>query len=217
MVGALESRVDAGIAYCGWQNIGLGPGRDIPYVPPDYENGNKFEALLRACPWPIHGALVRRAHFRVAGDFDTSLSTSEDYDLWLRLASVYRLARVPRVLAYYHHHDGNHLTGDKGRVALNHLRAQEKFLFTHAKMIKQLGRRRIRKLTLGELLHRGYIAYWKRDLPAARTIFRQVMKHWYGRPMDWLYMLPSWLPENCHRRLLEWREAAGVRRTDDQP
>lgn len=57
-------------------------------------------------------------------------------------------------------------------------------------------------LTVGNLLARGYERYWSRDLASARTIFRAVMRQGYGRWKDWLYMLPSWLPESLHRRLI---------------
>ena len=210
LVGALASRADAGIAYCGWQNIGLGAGRDSPYIPPNYEGGDKIDSLLRTCPWPVHGALVRASLFREAGHFDESLTACEDYDLWLRLASVHRLVLVPQVLAYYHHHGGEQMTRNKSLIALNHLRAQEKFLHANPSVITKLGRRRIRELTSGGLLRRGYATYWSRDLPAARTIFRQVMRHRYGSPKDWLYMLPAWLPETWHRWLLRQRDRAGM-------
>jgi hypothetical protein len=66
-----------------------------------------------------------------------------------------------------------------------------------------VGSRRLRQLTEGLLLHRGYESYWKRDLPAARRIFRAVMKRAYGTPRDWKYMLPSLLPLAAHRWLVE--------------
>lgn len=206
MVAALASAPQAGLAYCGWQNLGLGPGRDDPFVPPDYETPDKTEALLGGCRWPIHGALVRTRLIREAGGFDEGLSSCMDYDLWLRLGTRHPLVRVPRVLAYYHHHGGEQITRNRARIALNHWRAQRKFLAADPSLGVTLGKRRLRELTAGELLHRGYTSYWKRDLPAARQIFRAVMKQGYGSPRDWLYMLPAWLPEAWHRRLIGLRD-----------
>ena len=48
---------NADLAYCGWQNVGEGV-QSAPYVPPEYEKGDPVEAFIRACPWPIHAALV---------------------------------------------------------------------------------------------------------------------------------------------------------------
>ncbi len=206
MVPALAAAPQAGLAYCGWQNLGLAGGRGEPFVPPDYETPDKTEALLGGCRWPIHGALVRTPLIREAGGFDVALSSCMDYDLWLRLGTRHPLVRVPRVLAYYHHHGGEQITRNRARIALNHWRAQRKFLAADPSLSITLGKRRLRELTTGELLHRGYTSYWKRDLPAARQIFRAVMKQGYGSPRDWLYMLPAWLPEAWHRRLIGLRD-----------
>ncbi|WP_211163133.1 glycosyltransferase family 2 protein [Aromatoleum diolicum] len=120
MQAALHNASGRGLAYCGWQSLGLGGGRDAPFVPPDYEDGNKAEALLGGCRWPIHAALVPAPAIRAAGGFDESLSSCMDYDLWLRLGTIHRLIRVPRVLAYYHHHGGEQITKNRARIALNH-------------------------------------------------------------------------------------------------
>lgn len=203
---ALQADPRARIAYCGWQNIGLGGGRDAPYVPPDYEAGDKLESLLRSCPWPIHAALCRLQDVLDAGGFDPELTSCMDYDLWLRLGSVHTLVRVPHVLAHYHHHGSGQITSNRARIALNHLRVQRKFLTSRPDVAQRLGRERVRELTYGELLKRGYIAYWQRDLDSARIIFRHTMTHGYGSVRDWLYMLPSWLPERWHRAFLMARD-----------
>lgn len=206
MVTVLDADPTAGIAYCGWQNVGLGGGRDDPFIPPEYENENKIESLLGGCRWPIHGALVHSQLIREAGCFDETLSSCMDFDLWLRLGTSHRLVRVPRVLAYYHHHGGEQITRNKARIAMNHWRAQQKFLTAHPGIDTSLGKSRVRDLTIGELLKRGYACYWQRDLPAARQIFRTVMKQGYGTLTDWKYMLPAWLPESWHRRLIGLRD-----------
>jgi len=206
MVSALADHPDAGIAYCGWQSIGLGKRRDAPFIPPEYEDDNKIESLLGGCRWPIHSALVRTRIIHDAGCFDESFSSCMDYDLWLRLGTVHRLVRVPRVLAYYHHHGGEQITRNRARIALNHWRAQLKYLRAHPSVLRDLGAKRIRQLTSGELLRRGYVSYWQRDLPAARKIFRAVMKQGYGTLKDWKYMLPAWLPESWHRWLIGLRD-----------
>lgn len=206
MVTALNADSAAGIAYCGWQNIGLGGARDDPFIPPEYENKNKIESLLGGCRWPIHGALVHSQLILEAGCFDETLSSCMDFDLWLRLGTIHRLVRVPRVLAYYHHHGGDQITRNKARIAMNHWRAQQKFLTDHPGLDTSLGKSHIRDLTIGELLKRGYACYWQRDLPAARQIFRTVMKQGYGTLTDWKYMLPAWLPESWHRRLIGLRD-----------
>lgn len=202
MLAAVAGEGGQAIAYCGWQNLGLGGDRDLPFVPPDYEGQGKTESLLGGCRWPIHAVLVPAPAVHAAGGFDEELSSCMDYDLWLRIGCIHRLIRVPRVLAYYHHHAGEQITKNRARIAINHWRAQQKFLRANPGVTAQLGPARIRELTAGELLRRGYECYWKRDLPAARKIFRLVMKERHGTPADWKYMLPALLPESLHRRLI---------------
>lgn len=206
MLQAIEPHEDAVLAYCGWQNLGVDGGRGKPFIPPDYDPLDRSEVLLGGCRWPIHGVVVRREAIEKAGGFDATLQASVDYDLWLRVAPQGRLIRVPEVLAYYHHHDGEQITKNRLGVALNHWRAQKKYLQQHPDEVRRLGKKRVRELVQGELLKRAYACYWKRDLPAARTLFRMIMRAGYGRPTDWLHMLPSLLPESLHAWLLRQRD-----------
>jgi len=206
MEAALDNDPGAGIAYCGWQNMGLGGGRDDPFVPPEYEHSGKTESLLEACRWPIHAALVRTRLIHDCGRFDERLSSCMDYDLWLRLGTIHRLIRVPRVLAYYHHHGGEQITSNLARIALNHWRVQQKFLSKNPAIRDKLGNDRLREITDGELLKRGYASYWNRDLGAARQIFRAVMARGYGKAKDWEYMLPALLPLFLHQALIRLKD-----------
>ncbi|MCA1978120.1 MAG: glycosyltransferase family 2 protein [Thiobacillus sp.] len=206
MITALDDNPQAVLAYCGWQNVGQVHARGAPFVPPDYENERKAETLFTGCRWPIHAALVRREAVLAAGGFDSSLTHAEDYALWLRVAGHAPIVRVPEVLAFYHFHGGQQASSRKDRAALQFWAAQRQFLATNESFANALGKARLRELTTGLLLQKGYDAYWQRDLPAARAIFRVVMKQGYGTLRDWLYMLPAWLPESWHRQLLCLRD-----------
>ena len=208
MLAALQTHPDAALAYCGWQNVGLPGGRGEPFVPPDYENAAKAETLFAGCRWPIHAALVKRTAVEAAGGFDPALRNAEDYALWLRIATAAPIVRVTEVLAFYHFHGNAQASSNRARAALHHLHAQQKFLAQHPDFLAALGKARARELTLGELLKRGYACYWDRDLPAAREIFRTLMKQRYGMLKDWKYMLPAWLPESWHRRLIRQADKA---------
>ena len=59
------------------------------------------------CAFAIHCCLVRRELVVAAGGFDESLTTCEDWDLWLRLARMgARFRAIPERLALYHVHPG---------------------------------------------------------------------------------------------------------------
>jgi glycosyltransferase involved in cell wall biosynthesis len=207
----LTAAADAALSYCGWQNLGLAPQQCQPYIPPDYEKQRKVELFLQSCPWPIHAALVRKDVLDECGGFDEQWTSCMDFDLWLRLGAFRRVVLVPEVLAFYHHHStGKRISLNRTRVALNHWRIQVRFVKEHPEIKAQLGRGRVRELIHGELLQRGFEAYWKRDLRTARVLFRHVMKQGYGRYKDWLYMLPSLLPESWHYGLIGlFEEASG--------
>jgi GT2 family glycosyltransferase len=152
--------------------------------------------------------MVRKSTIDSTGGFDETLYTSEDYELWLRVVLQGKLIRVPEVLAYYLHHEGVQITKNSTIVALNHMRAQEKFIERNPSVARSIGKKRVRELLEGELLRQAYACYWNRDLQSARTLFRQVMRRGYGNPKDWLYMLPSLLPLQVHKWLLENRDGA---------
>lgn len=202
MVEALE-RTGAGIAYCGWQNVGLPGHLGRPYVPPDYEAmPNKIEKLVEGVGWPVHASLTRRDVLFAAGLFNPALKSCEDFALWIRAGTQNPLAHVPEVLAFYRFH-GNQMTSNRARIALNHYAVQLAFLKEAPHIRAQFNSKKLSDMTSGELLKRGYIAYWDRDLLAARVIFRQVMRDRYGRLKDWKYMLPSILPLPVHRKLID--------------
>lgn len=201
MVTALDSS-GATIAYCGWQNIGIPGKHGEPFIPPDYEKSpEKLRQIISGTRWPVHAAVVRQAAVQEAGGFDTELRSAEDFALWVRIATRHPIILVPEVLAFYRHH-GDQMTRNRDVIALNHWRAVRTFLEYNKDIAGKFGPREIRELTEGDLLRRGYECYWKRDLHAARSIFRQVMKTGYGSPKDWKYMLPALLPLSLHESLI---------------
>lgn len=206
MTTALDAQTHAVLAYCGWQNLGLPGERGAPFVPPDYETPAKLETLFASCRWPVHAALTRSAAIVAAGGFNPRYANAEDYALWLEVAGAAPIVRVPEVLAFYRFHADSQASGNRARAALQHLAAQEDYLTRHPNFAVQLGRNRQRDLLYGNLLRKGYENYWKRDLPAARAIFRRVMRAGYGDAKDWLYMLPAVLPMAIQKSLLQAKD-----------
>ncbi|MHB1247087.1 MAG: glycosyltransferase family 2 protein [Sulfuriferula sp.] len=203
MVTALDSHPDAILAYCGWQNLGLPGGRGEPFIPPDYETPAKLEMLLINCRWPIHAALTRRVAIIDAGGFDNRYANAEDYALWLKVATLAPIIRVAEVLAIYHFHGAAQASANHTQAALQLWQAQREYLSSHPHEGRQLGTDKIRRITHGELLQRGYARYWARDLAAARNIFKTVMWHGHGTLRDWKYMLPALLPYTWHLALIQ--------------
>jgi len=206
----LESRPDAAIAYCGWQNVGLAGGRGEPYVPPDYEAEDKVATFLRAAaPWPIHAALTRRRVFESHGGFDLQWRTCMDYDLWLRIASAHPIVLVPEVLAYYRHHDTGQITSTQWVQACNSWLVKKRFIDAHPERVSHLSREELADLVDGGLLRRGYDLYWRRDLVSAHHVFRRALATGSWRLKDLRYLLPALLPERLFVGLVGLADGRG--------
>lgn len=194
---------DAVLTYCGWQNIGLEGRAGKPYVPPDYEIGDKREYFLRAAsPWPIHAALLRRKALEEVGGFDERWPSCEDYDLWLRLALNRPIKRVPEVLAFYRHHKNLQTTSKKAWDAYHIWRIKKDFVQRFSELVEDLPVDRLKQFIDGALLKRGYDYYWKRELLSARKIFRLALRSGGWAIKDLRYLLPALLPESLYHTLI---------------
>ena len=193
----------AALAYCGWQNIGVRGKRGDPYVPPDYERGNKSELFLHAAsPWPIHAALIRRNVLEEVGGFDERWSTCMDYDLWLRTAVSRPIKRVEKVLAFYRHHDKGQITSTQWRQARNVWLVKKRFVKRFPELVADIPPSKLRRFIDGALLHRGYEAHWRRDLVSAQKIFRIALRAGGWGVKDLRYLLPALLPESLYQALI---------------
>lgn len=194
---------NATLAYCGWQNVGATDRSNAPYVPPDYEAGDKAAMFLSAAaPWPIHAALTRGTALRTAGGFDTDWSSCMDYDLWLRIGVAGRIVLVPEAMAFYRHKVGGQITSRQWVQAENSWRVKKKFIATHPKQVAHLGADQLRELTDGAYLQRGLQAYWRRDLTTAWHVFRRALRNGGWKPADLKYLLPALLPETLYSMLI---------------
>jgi hypothetical protein len=97
---ALEAHPEAGAVYSPY--LIRFPGQaEQPSVDDNAPSGSIFLSLLlkgNHCGAPI-AMLVRRDALDAMGGFDEDLPTSEDYDLWLRLASRFPFTFVPGAVA----------------------------------------------------------------------------------------------------------------------
>ena len=108
LVPVLGSDPELGAAYCGWQHIDAA-GNPLPQTArPRRMSPRCFrEKLVWGNFLSVHAVLVRRTCYEQVGLFDESLSTHEDWDMWLRMSTHYRFGAVPHVLAKYRLHDRN--------------------------------------------------------------------------------------------------------------
>jgi hypothetical protein len=151
MIAPLKQFPNVALSYCGWQNVGLVGGRGEPFIPPDYEAmDEKNEVLLKDCPWPINAAVTKKIAIDKIGGFSENFSFAEDYLLWLQIAETAPIFRIPKVLSFYHFHNGQ-ATLSKSQVAINARLAKLEFLGQNLPITEKLGEEVVRKLTDGEL------------------------------------------------------------------
>lgn len=83
------------------QAVGVFPAIDVP------RSGRLFHHLIRRCFVFTPTVVVRRSCLDDIGLFNESLLTSEDFNLWLRIAARWEIALLPEVLAITHKRPGS--------------------------------------------------------------------------------------------------------------
>jgi GT2 family glycosyltransferase len=110
-VGVLETRPEIGVAYARAQGMRADGTltTDVWGIAPRHP-GDDLASMVEGDFTCNITTVARREHLERVGGFDESLRTSEDWDLWLRVARHARFAFTDRVLAHFRWHEGN-LTG----------------------------------------------------------------------------------------------------------
>ncbi|AFY58046.1 glycosyl transferase [Rivularia sp. PCC 7116] len=69
--------------------------------------GNALEKLLEQNTIVTSSVIVRHSCLQAVGNFDENLTSSEDWELWVRIASRYSIAQIKEPLVYYRQHANN--------------------------------------------------------------------------------------------------------------
>jgi glycosyltransferase involved in cell wall biosynthesis len=129
-------------------------------------------------------SLIRRKCFEKVGTFDETLSASEDWDLWLRIASHYSFDFVDLPLTFYRLHAGN-MHKDLALMERNVFQVLDKFLKREA-LNPEVVRRR------GEILAQHSLDFAlnyfiERDFKNARRCLFSAWK-WDKKRIDLFYL-----------------------------
>ena len=124
LLGRLTARVDAGGGAFSlvYSNARVEPAAAAPERAPHLPEGDVLDDLLNGTMQLYTSAcIVRRTVLLEFGGFDEAIRQGEDWDLWLRMASVsHRFAVVPEPLAVIHRRHGlSQLTDDRVLRALS--------------------------------------------------------------------------------------------------
>jgi glycosyltransferase involved in cell wall biosynthesis len=192
---------EAGLVYTGWRHIDES-GHPLPQRGWSRYTGDVLGHLLLGNLIHPHAALVRRELVERAGGFDESLTSVEDWDLWLRISRAGALWHcIDRPLAEYRVRPGAMHDNPK-RMLDNRLRVLDKF-FADATLPHQAAERR-------------HGAYQNAYLMAACDYFRSGDRptggHWFHAAIA---AHPGYLTEPANlRRFCRWVLPAGYQRED---
>ena len=73
-------------------------GREVGVVRPPTEDAALRGALIRHNPFVHSSVMMRRSALEQAGGYDPSFPVAQDYDLWMRMSRVTRMANLPEAL-----------------------------------------------------------------------------------------------------------------------
>jgi len=148
-VAALKNKPDAGFVYSpySWGSDGADKRivRGCLNNAQFFEEDRLFAELLKGCFFSLNSALVRVEAYHLAGEFDVSLIASEDYDMLIRLARIFKAAYSPEPSFLARKHIGDR--GAKGHRTPWYARAK-----TFQKYDRQVGLKFRNALALGEYL-----------------------------------------------------------------
>ncbi len=141
--------------------------------------------LLRANYIGTSGVAVRREVLAEVGLFDESLSSSEDFDLWLRIARRYPLGYVDMIGHSYRQHGTSLMREFARRHPLARIEVLQRQL---ALPLDRRDRLAVRRRLAVNHCSLGYVCERERDLAAARECFHDSFRMWpsLGAAWGWL-------------------------------
>jgi len=89
----LDSRPEVGLLGTGAREVDSS-GREVGIVSPPLEDAAIRRALIRRNPFVHSSVMMRRSVMVEVGGYDATLAVAQDYDLWMRMSRVTRLANL---------------------------------------------------------------------------------------------------------------------------
>ncbi len=93
----VDAHADVGLLGTGAREVDEA-GREVRVVRPPTDDRALRRALIRRNPFVHSSIVMRRALAERLGGYDPALPVAQDYDLWVRMSAVTRLANLPEPL-----------------------------------------------------------------------------------------------------------------------
>jgi glycosyltransferase involved in cell wall biosynthesis len=196
----LEAHPRAGLVHSAV--IRGAPGREETFGSDDPERrivGNCYHRLFDRCGIMISSVVVRRECLVRVGGFDEEIRrpTTEDYDLWFRIARHHEIAYVEEPLVRYRLHDSN---ASKQTLAMTEgvLFVVRKALDADPDLARSLGRAVVNNRLFELIFEIGYLHHDAGRTAEARSYFIRALRHRPSNTHTWLLYLvnhlnPGWL------------------------
>lgn len=129
-----ESDPEIGGVYCGVQHVDLASGRIIEPSNRSYPTGRLFEqVLVKDITAPTSAYIIKKQVFEMAGYFDDELQARQDWDMWIRLASKFKIGCVPEVLVDFREHSGVRTHSNPSKEINAYQRIRKKYADSYAR------------------------------------------------------------------------------------
>ena len=92
-----------GVIYSGFSYVSE-RSREIEFDVIPNMRGNIFDVLLEGCILASMTPIIRKSCFQIAGLFDETMPSCQDWDMWIRISRYYDFDFIPEVLAKYNVH-----------------------------------------------------------------------------------------------------------------
>jgi glycosyltransferase involved in cell wall biosynthesis len=189
----LEHDLELGLVYSDWAVMSENGAVEESYLRKlPSASGYVFDKLVQWGFILTSGVVVRRACLLDVGDFDSSLSIAQDYDLWLRICYRWKVALVNRPLVTKRSWNGS-LSSNLPKTAVERIALFEKTLVNFNDMPPE-SRRIVRRQLALNYWDVGYHYFDQFLFKEARRKFLSSLSYDCRNPKVLGYLAASFLP-----------------------
>jgi glycosyltransferase involved in cell wall biosynthesis len=144
--------------------------------------------------------VARRKIFDIIGLFDEDFRMAQDYDLWMRIASRFKIAYQDEIMAEYRLHDNN---SSRNNIAVikDDLNILYKMRSLYPSLVSSIPVEKVRKRYFTKYYMQGYAYFCQHDLRNARMSFLKSLKYKKMSIRSYIYVLSTYFPRETIDRI----------------
>lgn len=197
-----------GAVYCGIGLVDVDSGVKLSEDRKLYPQGWLLrELLIHDVTAGTPGYVVKKVCFDKVGFFDVNLKARQDWDMWIRLSTQYKIAAVPEILVEAGKHQGPRLSMDSKSSVDAHLRIFEKYAPLRRRF--SLSLRRAAEAALFRRLGRIYFHY---DLSRRKALvmYTKAIFTWPFCFDSYAALAGIFIPANLRQKInIQWNRIFG--------